>query len=176
MLFISHRTTDKAAAEDLKRRARSRGYSDQQLFLDSDLESGIGAGENWQHFIYERLKQCHAMIVIYSPRWRESKWCFAELVVANTLGKPVIPVVIEECPLDIIISDRQLVNVVSEGEAAYDRLWKALEQRELGPHEYRPWPPDDGDPCPYPGMLAFSERFVPVYFGREPKPPSCLKR
>ena len=36
MLFISHRTADKPAALEVKRRALERGNKDGQLFLDSD--------------------------------------------------------------------------------------------------------------------------------------------
>lgn len=169
MLFISHRTTDKAAAEDLRRRALARGYSAEQLFLDSDPESGIAAGEDWEHVISDRLKKCQALIVVCSPRWAESKWCFAELVYAKTQGKLVFPVVIEECVLDAVLGERQAVFVFREGENAVERLWKSLEEHGLGPHEHRPWPPDHGDPCPFPGLDYFSDRFAPVYFGRQPE-------
>ena len=168
MLFISHRTADKAAAEDLRRRALSRGYSIKQIFLDSDPEAGIAAGEQWRHVIYNRLKQCQALLVIYSRHWRESVWCAAELGAAETLGKRVFPIVIDECSIDSILSEHQSVFVCKDGEAAFVRLWNSLEQHGLGPNDHRPWPPDD-DPCPYPGLLAFSERFAPVYYGREPE-------
>jgi hypothetical protein len=172
MLFISHRTADKQAALEVKRRALERGYKDGQLFLDSDPDAGIATGENWRHVIFNRLKNCQALIVIYSPRWRESLWCPAELGAAETLGKLVFPVVIEDCPIDGILSERQSVCVFREGDAAYERLWKSLEQHGLGPHDHRPWPPLDEhgqptDACPFPGLMAFSERFAPVYFGRD---------
>ena len=137
---------------------------------------GIPAGSDWEQVIYDKLKQHRCLIVIYSTRWNEpeSKWCFAELVTAKTLGKLVFPVVVEECPLDPIIGERQAVWPCREGEAAYERLWQALEQSDLGPHDTRPWPPLDEhhkptDPCPYPGLTTFSERFAPVYFGRAPE-------
>jgi len=49
MLFISHRTADKHAALEVKRRALERGYTDGQLFLDSDPDAGIKAGASWRH-------------------------------------------------------------------------------------------------------------------------------
>ena len=44
MRFISHKTEDKAVAEDFKQRAVQRGYTDKQIFLDIDPDSGIEAG------------------------------------------------------------------------------------------------------------------------------------
>ena len=160
MLFISHRTADKQFALNLLERARQRGYEERQLFLDSNPDAGIPAGSDWEQVIYEKLKQHRALIVVYSSRWDEpeSKWCFAELVTAKTLGKLVFPVVIEECSINPIVGERQAVWPCREGDAAFDRLWKALEESDLGPHDTRPWPPLDEhgkptDPCPYPGLM-----------------------
>jgi|GEM_PF-1099764 len=181
MLFISHRSTDKQFALDIMCRAQVRGYSAQQLFLDSDRDAGIAAGADWEQEIYNRLKDCRALIVVCSPRLAESKWCFAELVVAKTLGKLVFPVVVEDCPLDAFVGQRQAVFAFKEGDAAYDRLWKSLEQHGLGPYDTQPWPPLDEvgkttDPCPYPGLMAFSERFAPVFFGRDPEIAAVLDK
>jgi WD40 repeat protein len=172
MLFISHCSEDKTFARDLLRRAVARGYEQRHLFLDSDPDAGIRPGEDWEHAIYEKLKQQRALLVVCSPRWNSSKWCFAELVVAKTLGKPIFPVVVEECALDGVLGERQAVWPCREPEAAFAALWKALADHSLGPHDTRPWPPlgADGkptDPCPYPGLTAFSERFAPVYIGRD---------
>ena len=152
MLFISHRTADKAAAEDLKRRALARGYSAEQLFLDSDPVAGIAAGADWEHVIYDRLKQCQALIVVCSPRWAESKWCFAELVFAKSLGKLVFPVVTEECVIDAILGERQSVFVFKDGEAAYERLWKS------------------------PGLLAFCKRVLRANSAAKPRRLPSSKR
>jgi hypothetical protein len=173
MLFISHRTTDKAATEDFKRRALARGYSAEQLFLDSDPDAGIAVGSDWEHVIYDRLKQCQALIVVCSPRWAESKWCFAELVFAKSLGKQVFPVVIEECAIDAILGERQSVFVFKEGEAAYERLWKSLEHHGLGPHEHRPWPPDDATPVHSPACSPSANALRRSTSAATPNRPSC---
>ena len=54
-----------------------------------------------------------------------------------------------------------------------------MEDSDLGPYDTRPWPPLDEhgkptDPCPYPGLMALSERFAPVYFGRDPETAEVL--
>jgi WD40 repeat protein len=173
MHFISHSTLDKTSAVDLRDRLLARGYDSQQIFLDSDEDSGIAAGRKWEQVLYERLKDCRALIVLCSPHWQQSKWCFAELVYAKMAGKEVFPVVLADCDLSIA-SEHQAVFVNREGESAYARLLDTLEARHLGPKDHLPWPHPDlrdihgqPDDCPFPGLPAFDERYAAVYFGRE---------
>ena len=63
MLFISHRTADKQFALNLLERAQQRGYEERQLFLDSDEQSGIKIETKWEQVLYERIKDCWAMVV-----------------------------------------------------------------------------------------------------------------
>ena len=135
MHFISHSSLDKTAALDLRDRLLARGYDAQQIFLDSDEDSGIAAGRKWEQVLYERLKDCRAMIVLCSPHWQKSKWCFAELVYAKMAGKEVFPVVLADCDLSVA-SEHQAVFVNRDGEAAYERLLDALEARNLGPKDH----------------------------------------
>ena len=51
MHFISHSTLDKTAALDLRDRLLARGYDPQQIFLDSDEDSGIAAGKKWEQVL-----------------------------------------------------------------------------------------------------------------------------
>lgn len=173
MYFISHSSLDNAAALDVRDRLLARGYDAQQIFLDSDEDSGIAAGRKWEQMLYEQLKDCRALIMLCSPHWQKSKWCFAELVYAKMAGKEVFPIVLADCDLSVA-SEHQAVFVNKEGEAAYLRLFDALEARHLGPKDHLPWPHPalrdvNGKPdnCPYPGLPAFDERYAAVYFGRE---------
>ena len=177
MLFISHSTLDKSHALDLQRRLRERGYVCDQLFLDSDQRSGIKIGEKWESTIYDNLRDCQALIVLCSPTWSESKWCFAELACAKMSGKEIFPVVLAECDRSSL-SEYQAVFVnqkePDQREAAFDRFFQALEASGLGPKDYLPWPnpelrtsADEIDPCPFPGLLAFDERYAAVYYGRD---------
>ena len=181
MHFISHSSLDKAAALDLRDRLLARGYDAQQLFLDSDEDSGIAAGAKWEQVLYERLKDCRALVVLCSPHWQQSKWCFAELVYAKMAGKEVFPVVLADCDLSVA-SEHQAVFVNKEGEAAFARLLDTLESRHLGPKDHLPWPPPDlrdihsrPDDCPFPGLPAFDERYAAVYFGRERETQTVLE-
>ena len=109
MLFLSHSTKDKAAAGEMQQRLLSRGYDPAQLFLDSDEQSGIAAGTKWEQVLYERLKDCRALVVLYTPNWKASQWCFAELVYAKMSGKEIFPVVLADGDLGGIASEHQAV-------------------------------------------------------------------
>ncbi len=183
MLFISHSTKDKAEALKLHALLLKRGYDPKQLFLDSDEQSGIGAGEKWKQVLYERLKDCHVLIVLCSPNWKASQWCFAEFVYADMNGKEIFPAVIADGDIGSIASEHQSVFVTKEGDKAYERLFAALEAKQFGPKDHLSWPhpdlkDDNGQPdeCPFPGLLAFDERYAAVYFGREPEIQTVLEK
>jgi WD40 repeat protein len=177
MLFISHSTLDKPAAIELQQRLLARGYTCGQQFLDSDQRAGIKLGERWEKVIYDNLRDCRALIVLCSPNWLQSKWCFAELAAAKMGGKEIFPVVLAECGR-AAVAEYQAVFVnqpdPAAREQAFERLFQDLAARGLGPSDYLPWPNPQlkdargqTDPCPYPGLPAFDERYAAVYFGRE---------
>jgi len=175
MIFISHSSKDKAAALDIQQRLLGYGYDASQLFLDSDAETGIPAGSKWEQVLYARLKDGRALIVLCTANWEKSKWCFAELIFAKAMGKEIFPVLLEECSIDQVAAEHQAVFVYKEGEAAYARLWEALDSRHLGPRDDFGWPPKDGDHCPFPGLPAFDERLAGVCFGREAETQAILE-
>jgi WD40 repeat protein len=177
MLFISHSTQDKMAALDLQRRLCERGYASDQHFLDSDQRSGIKLGDKWEKVIYDNLRDCRALLVLCSPNWLQSKWCFAELASAKMTGKQIFPVVLVDCDRSSL-SEYQAVFVnqekAADRELAFERLFQDLEARGLGPTDHLPWPNPElkdvygqVDDCPFPGLPAFDQRYAAVYFGRE---------
>jgi WD40 repeat protein len=172
MIFISHSSKDKAAALDVQQRLLKYGYDASQIFLDSDAETGIPAGSKWEQVLYARLKDCRALIVLCSAHWQKSKWCFAELVFAKAMGKEIFPILLQKRSIDLVAAEHQAVFVYKEGETAYERLWKVLDNRHLGPGESFPWP---AEACPFPGLPAFDERFAGVYFGREAETQTILE-
>src|SRR5687767_5624539 len=133
MIFISHSVKDREAALALQRKLLEKGYGANQLFLDSHAESGISAGSKWEQELYARLKECRALLAVCSHNLQSSKWCFAELVFAKAMGKPIFPVLIEDCSVDQVMGEHQSVFVHRDGDRAYARLFDALDNRHLGP-------------------------------------------
>ena len=86
-LFISHSSSDQDAAQRLEERLRAEGFA--ALFLDFDPEEGIPAGRNWERELYAQLRKTDAVIFLASAASVASRWCFAELSLARSLGRPV---------------------------------------------------------------------------------------
>ncbi len=161
-IFISHSSNDNEAASELAEILRVAGFG--SLFLDLDPESGIVAGTEWERTLYAKLRQCHAVVVVLSPAWIASKWCFAEAVQAREKGKSLFPVVMKTCELPSILADFQSVNFLGNQDEAIARLIAGLEAIGLGPKD---GPELDPSQPPYPGMTAFDDTQAGLFFGRD---------
>lgn len=98
MIFISYSSEDEESAICLYDALRNAGYTCQDIFLDRDHRSGIELGADWEKVLRENASQCRALLTLVSPGWLESRWCFAELAVAKTLGSGthILPVVLQD--------------------------------------------------------------------------------
>ena len=162
-IFISHSSRDNAAAEALCSRLKAENHS---LFLDFDAEKGIAPGRDWAKELYRRLRLCQAVIVLCSEHSMASMWCFAEIIHAESLGKPIFPIRVGPCEIHPILARYQILDPTApEGEeAAYRRLTRGLEAAGLDPEHDFAW---DESRSPYPGLPAFEEQDARVYFGRD---------
>lgn len=114
-IFISHRSTDNAVAAEIHEWLESKGH--RSVFLDFDPADGIPAGRNWEQEIYQQLKSSRAVIILCSGESMASKWVFAEITHARALGKYIVPLKIEDCTIDRLISDRQVVDMTTLGHS-----------------------------------------------------------
>ena len=163
-IFISHSSGDDAIAQQVLQRLADEGHH--STFLDFDPEYGIPAGRDWERELYQQLRSCRAVIVLCSEHSMSSRWCFAEITHAKSLGKAVFPVKVAPCEIDPVLTSHQIVDLTSDKEEAYRSLWRGLVQAGIDPagtfvrNDRRP---------PYPGLLAFQEEDAAVYFGRGPE-------
>ena len=160
-IFISHSSKDAALAAELQRRLQQQGH--RSIFLDFDPASGIPAGRDWERELYTQLRACRALIVLCSEHTMASRWCFAEITHAKAMGKPIFPIKIAECEIDPVLTSRQAINLVRDGEAGYERLWAGLKAASIDASTLFDW---DGKRPPYPGLMAFDEQDAAVFFGR----------
>jgi len=160
-LFISHSSSDRDAAERLAERLLAEGFD--ALFLDFDPERGIPAGRNWERELYAQLRKADAVIFLASAASVASRWCFLEVGLARSLGKPVFPLRLERDAWLELLDDAQWVDL-AEGERAYTRLWEGLRQAGLDPADSFAWDPTRR---PYPGLEPFSPQDAAVFFGRD---------
>jgi hypothetical protein len=160
-IFISHSSADNAAAERLKRRLQDHGY--EAVFLDFDPESGITAGREWTEALFRYMAECAAVVLLCSPAAMDSKWVFAEIVLAVARGKSVIPVLIADCSLPELLSRYQRVDLRTGADDAFGRILRGLRESGADPEVRRRW---DSRQSPYPGLAPFDERDAAVFFGR----------
>ena len=140
-------------------RLRKRGF--RSLFLDSDPESGIKAGVDWERDLYRNLKMAGAVVVLCSPDSIASRWCFAEITQAKALGKALFPIVIRPCEVFGSVTDRQAIDMVGRGEdEGFARLFDGLRAAGLDPldsFDYNPQRP------PFPGFNYFDAEDAGIY-------------
>lgn len=161
-IFVSHASGDKITANQLIERLRAAGYN--LIFLDTDPEQGIQVGQTWEQVIYARLQSCDAVIFLNSHISIESKWCFAELALARSTGKPIFPLRIDAAVNHPLLADIQWLDLAKPTDESFDRLWAAMRRRGIDPRESFSWDPQRS---PYPGLRAFQDRDAGVFFGRD---------
>jgi WD40 repeat protein len=160
-LFISHSSSDLAATKRVVERLAAEGFA--ALFLDFDPVDGMPAGRAWESELYAQLRKADGVIFLASAASVASQWCFAEISLARSLGKPVFPIRLEAGVRLGLLSDVQWIDLV-EGETAFARLRAGLRRAGLDPADSFAWDPTRS---PYPGLESFSGDDAAVFFGRD---------
>jgi WD40 repeat protein len=159
-LFISHSSRDRATATWVAERLHAEGFL--ALFLDFDPAQGLPAGRNWERELYAQLRKTDAVIFLASAAAAASQWCFAEISLARSLGRPVFPLRLERGVRLALLDDVQWVDL-NEGKQAFVRLRAGLRQAGLDSADAFSWDPTRS---PYPGLESFDPEDAAVFFGR----------
>ncbi len=160
-LFISHSGRDQVAAQRVHQWLRNAGY--QALFLDFDPSDGIPAGRRWEAELYAQLRRTDGVIFLASADSVASKWCFAELSLARSLGRPVFPLRLGTAAWLDLLQDVQWIDLTAD-ENAFGQLRDGLHQAGLRPGDSFAW---DSARSPFPGLKPFDWQDAAVFFGRE---------
>jgi TIR domain/AAA ATPase domain len=161
-IFISHSSRDHEAAQRFMTWLQSQGFD--TPFLDFDKHAGIAPGSNWEKTLYREVERSEAIIIVQTPNWLDSKWCFAEFTQARALGKPIFPVIEAPTGDTLIAPDIQSLNLLKDREGGLEQLARELTRIVLDAQGGFPW---DANRPPYPGLLAFQEQDAAIYFGRD---------
>lgn len=118
-------------------------------------------GSDWLQDLYQQLRQCQAVVALVTPNWLESKFCFAEIILAREKGKQIFPIKLEPCEVPQILKSVQSIDLTVDKESGYRRLPEGLKRQNLDPRNT--FVPVFGRP-PYPGFPAFEEADAAVFF------------
>jgi hypothetical protein len=160
-LFLSHSSSDLAATKRVVERLREEGF--EALFIDFDPAQGIPAGRLWERELYAQLRKTDGVVFLASAASVVSQWCFVEVALARSLGKPVFALRLEPGIQLGLLDDVQWVDL-AEGEPAFSRLWRGLREAGLDPADSFAW---DTTRSPYPGLESFAAEDAAVFFGRD---------
>jgi hypothetical protein len=163
-LFISHSNQDRVEVRRLADWLSEQGVA--CLFLDDDPARGIAPGARWEATLYAQMRRADAVLFVGSPASVASQWCFAELAMARSLGKTVVPVAIAEGGWHPLLDDTQAVDLTRDEADGFVRLRRFL--AESAPDLDRTFAWDPARP-PFPGLEAFDEGDAAVFFGRQPE-------
>src|ERR1700761_6511283 len=108
-IFISHSSADNDQAAQMKAWLWIGGFKGD--FPDKDKAAGIPPGADWERKLYRAVEQSHAMIIIQTPNWLASKWCFVEFTQARALGKAIFPIIETPTGDTLISPDIQALNL-----------------------------------------------------------------
>jgi len=161
-LFVSHSSQDRAEVARLCDWLAGQGF--RSLFLDFDPERGITAGTKWEAELYAQLRRADAVLFVGTPAAVASQWCFAELAMARSLGKTIVPVVITAGGAHPLLEDTQAVDLTGADTRGSERLRRRLVASELDPKRMFDWHPMRS---PFPGLESFQEGDAAMFFGRE---------
>jgi WD40 repeat protein len=165
-LFVSHSSKDNSTAKHICAKLLEEGH--QSIFLDFDPDVGIQAGVSWERTLYTKLRSCKAVIALCSDNYIASQWCFAEIALARMEGKQVFVLQIDPWSdtthLPSILTEDQFIDLRSDPEAGYRRLWNGFRNKGIVGAAAREWSPATS---PYPGLRAFQEEDAPIFFGRD---------
>src|SRR5512144_370446 len=137
-LFVSHSSQDRAKTAELVDRLRAEGFK--ALFVDFDPNSGIPAGRNWERELYAQLRRADGVLYVATPASATSRWCFAELSLARSIGKPIFPVLAAGTERLALLTNVQWVDL-ADGEQAYAKLLAGLRRAGLDPADAVAWDP-----------------------------------
>ena len=161
-VFISHSSLDNSQANEIKSHLAEVGVD--SVFLDIDEHSGIPPGADWERTLYQEIDSAHAVVLVLTPNWLESKWCFVEFAQARALGKAIFPVIVAPGGEKFFAPDIQQLDLRTDRRGGLERLARAVGQLALDTQGGFPW---DSHRPPFPGLLSFEAEDAAIFFGRD---------
>lgn len=118
--FLSYSRSDQKFALRFATDLRAREIA---IWID---QLDIRPSEHWDRAIERAVRDCCGLVVILSPRSIESDNVMDEISYAIDRRKPVLPVMIERCPLPLRITRMQVIDATSDYDRALQQCLEAI--------------------------------------------------
>ncbi len=122
-IFISYRRADRELVASVVRRLEQRGIA---VWYDANIEGGA----DWRETIVEALSNSQMLAIFFSEECNNSRQLKKELAVADSLAKPVVPILIENTqPRGAYLyelADRNWIQIFPDPMAHMDELVEHL--------------------------------------------------
>jgi len=114
-VFVSYTRADHQRVGKLLDGLKRLGY---RVWHDQELSGG----QEWWDVILRQIRECDGLLLVVSPAQLDSEACREEVTYARSLGKSVLPVMIQDVPVKRLPRDLALLQLVdytgrSENEA-----------------------------------------------------------
>lgn len=121
-VFVSYRRADSASADALLARLEAEGYG---VWLD---RSDIVGGKRWRAAIEQALQECDVVVFMISQAALQSDEVYKELARALELGKPIVPLRLDEAPLFGWFNDKlgALQHIAFDAKDKAQGWWRPL--------------------------------------------------
>jgi hypothetical protein len=122
-IFVSYRRADRELVAAVVRRLETRGVA---VWYDANIEGGA----DWREVIVEALSNSDMLAIFFSEECNTSRQLKKELAVADSLSKPVVPILIENTqPRGAYLyelADRNWIQIFPDPAAHIDELVEHL--------------------------------------------------
>jgi hypothetical protein len=122
-VFVCYARDDEGFVLDLAAKLKERGIP---IWID---QTDIPPGANWDKAIDKALHGCASFLIVLSPAAIQSSEVTGELRTALDEHKPIVPVLLEKCPIPRQLKNIQYVDFTSgdpEDEDALNRVTATL--------------------------------------------------
>ena len=90
-IFVSHASLDNRQAVALRTWLVAQDPPlANEVFLDTDPDTGLRPGERWKNQLISATSRCEAVICLLSASWESSPECIGEYRTAENLGKQIM--------------------------------------------------------------------------------------
>jgi TIR domain len=129
-IFISHASANLAVARQIEEVLHAAGFDP---WLDySDIQVGALLGKELQHAI----RQCRAMVLVWSKPASESRWIAAEILSAFHMNRFIIPCVLSAARLPAFLSRAVYLDLHKGRKDALSRLGDQVRRARPNRNEF----------------------------------------